>query len=135
MEGIISMSETSFIGELKNGPEMNPEDNVFQSIWAEYERVILQSLITSFGLDFIVHDQHGGDVDTIHNVREIGVDSQMKYKNAANEATRAQTKPIVTIPLIPAGRIFFTIIAKAPSVDSWLVISISIPLPVLSDKA
>ena len=87
MEGIISMSETSFIGELKNGPEMNPEDNVFQSIWAEYERVILQSLITSFGLDFIVHDQHGGDVDTIHNVREIGVDSQMKYKNAANEAS------------------------------------------------
>ena len=69
---------------IKNGPGMEPEDNVFCSIWAEYERVILQSLVTSFGLDFIVNDQHGGDVDTIHNVREIGSDSQMRYKNAAN---------------------------------------------------
>ena len=78
------MDGTSFVGELKNGPEMNPEENVFKSIWAEYERVILQSLITSFGLDFIVRDQHGGDVDTIHNVREIGIDEQMQYKNSVN---------------------------------------------------
>ena len=81
------MDGTAFIGELKNGPGMEPEDNVFRSIWAEYERVILQSLVTSFGLDFLVHDQHGGDVDTIHNVREIGSDSKMEYKNATNAAT------------------------------------------------
>ncbi|MEE3471732.1 MAG: hypothetical protein VZR24_13795 [Butyrivibrio hungatei] len=79
------MNDTSFIRELKNGPEMKPEENVFQSIWAEYERVILHSLITSFGLDFIVRDQHGGDVDTIHNVREIGIDNQMDYKSSANK--------------------------------------------------
>lgn len=80
------MDGAAFVGELKNGPGMKPEDNVFRSIWAEYERVILQSLVTSFGLDFLVHDQHGGDVDTIHNVREIGSDSKMEYKNAANAA-------------------------------------------------
>lgn len=76
------MDGTAFVAELRNGPDMEPEDNVFRSIWAEYERVILQSLVTSFGLDFLVHDQHGGDVDTIHNVREIGSDSKMEYSNS-----------------------------------------------------
>lgn len=82
------MDGTAFMGELKNIPDMEPDDNVFQSIWSEYERVILQSLVTSFGLDFLVKDQHGGDVDTIHNVRKIGEgsdkDPQMTYKNAQN---------------------------------------------------
>ena len=59
--------------------------NVYNSIFEQYERVIMQSLITSFGLDFLVRDQHGGDVDTIHNVRQIGKDEQMKYKNKRNE--------------------------------------------------
>lgn len=80
------MDGTYFVGELKNGPGMEPEDNVFHSIWAEYERVILQNLVTSFGLDFLVHDRHGGDVDTIQNVRKIGSDPKMEYKNAANAA-------------------------------------------------
>lgn len=61
------------------------ETNVYNSIFEQYERVIIQSLITSFGLDFIVRDQHGGDVDTIHNVRQIGQDEHMKYKNRKNE--------------------------------------------------
>lgn len=61
------------------------ETNVYNSIFEQYERVIMQSLITSFGLDFLVRDQHGGDVDTIHNVRQIGQDEQMKYKNKKNE--------------------------------------------------
>ena len=84
------MDGAAFIGELNIGPEMEPEDNVFKSIWDEYERVILQSLVTSFGLDFLVHDQHGGDVDTIHNVRKIAVgkdnDPDMKFKNSLNQA-------------------------------------------------
>lgn len=38
----------------------------------EYERIIWESLVTSFGLDqLLVKDQFGGDVDTIHNVRRI----------------------------------------------------------------
>ena len=61
------------------------ETNVYNSIFEQYERVVIQSLITSFGLDFLVRDQHGGDVDTINNVRQIGKDGQMKYKNKRNE--------------------------------------------------
>ena len=53
--------------------------DAFSEMWEEYKRVILHSLITSFGLDFIVKDQNGGDVDTIHNVRETG-----EYKNQQN---------------------------------------------------
>lgn len=61
------------------------ETNVYNSIFEQYERIVIQSLITSFGLDFLVRDQHGGDVDTIHNVRQIGKDEQMRYKNKRNE--------------------------------------------------
>ena len=78
----------SFDVELNNSMDkndFNPNDKVFDSIWKEYERVILQSLVTSFGLDFIIRDQHGGDVDTVHNVRKIGDDPEMKYKNTSNE--------------------------------------------------
>ncbi len=60
-------------------------ENVMQSIFSQYERVIVQSIITSFGLDFLIKDQHGGDVDTIHNVRQIGKDPNMTYKNKQNQ--------------------------------------------------
>lgn len=78
------MDGAAFINELSRQEISNPGNNVFQTIWAEYERVVLNSLITSFGLDFLVRDQHGGDVDTIHNVREIGIDPDMRYKNIKN---------------------------------------------------
>lgn len=77
---------SSFVAELNKGVLPEPEENVFSSIWNEYECVIMQSLITSFGLDFLIHDQYGGDVDTIHSVREIGKDPNMTYKNAQNQA-------------------------------------------------
>ncbi len=48
----------------------DPKENVLQSIFQQYEKVIVQSIITSFGLDFIVKDHLGGDVDTIHNARQ-----------------------------------------------------------------
>lgn len=60
------------------------ETNAYDSIFKQYERIIIQSLITSFGLDFLVRDQHGGDVDTIFNVRQIGQDEEMYYKNKKN---------------------------------------------------
>lgn len=63
----------------------NTETDVYNSIFEQYEHVIIQSLITSFGLDFLVRDQYGGDVDTIHNVRQIGKDEQMNYKNSKNK--------------------------------------------------
>ena len=80
------MDGTTFIGEIKNGSHKDPRDNVFSTIWADYEEVVMYSLVTSFGLDFLVNDQHGGDVDTIHNVRQIGSDPEMNYKNAQNKA-------------------------------------------------
>lgn len=55
-------------------------ETVFSQMWDAYRGVILHSIVTSFGLDFLVHDQHGGDVDTIHGVRESG-----QYKNHRNE--------------------------------------------------
>ena len=63
----------------------NVGTNVYDSIFDQYERVVIQSLIASFGLDFLVRDQHGGDVDTIHNVRQVGKDEQMRYKNERNK--------------------------------------------------
>lgn len=71
--------------------EVGPEENVGQSIFQQYERVIVESLITAFGLDFIITDRHGGDVDTINNVRKMDkgskdYDPQMTYKNKKNEA-------------------------------------------------
>lgn len=62
-----------------------PDDNIMTSIFKQYESVIIESIITSFGLDFLVKDRHGGDVDTIHNVRQIGKDEQMTYKNQVNQ--------------------------------------------------
>lgn len=40
--------------------------------WAEeLEKTVITSLTTSFGLDFLLFkDKHGGEVDTIHNVRD-----------------------------------------------------------------
>lgn len=67
------------------GFEPDPKENVMTSLFKQYEFVIVDSLVTSFGLNFLIKDQHGGDVDTIHNVRQIGIDSDMEYKNQANK--------------------------------------------------
>ena len=58
-----------------------------EELFKQFEDIMERSLITSFGLDFIFNDRHGGDVDTIHNVRKIGEDSLMEYKNPSNEMT------------------------------------------------
>lgn len=78
----------TFTQQLQNDFIVDPEDNVVDSLVSQYERVIVDSIITSFGLDFLLFqgvDQHGGDVDTIHNVRQIGIDPKMKYKEKINE--------------------------------------------------
>lgn len=72
----------------KNSVDFEPDGNepVHDSIFKQYERVIVESIITSFGLDMLlVKDQHGGDVDTTHSVRQIGKDPKMTYKNKKNE--------------------------------------------------
>ena len=60
----------TFLNELSTLPTQ-PEENVFNSIWKQYERVILESILSAFLLDFMITDQHGGDVDTINNVHKI----------------------------------------------------------------
>lgn len=55
------------------------EQTIFSEMWNAYRGVILHSIVTSFGLDFIVKDQNGGDVDTIYNVYKTGT-----YKNSKN---------------------------------------------------
>lgn len=72
----------SYVSQIQENE--SPSDSVYENIFDQYERVVVQALATSFGLDFLIRDQHGGDVDTIHNVREIGKDSEMTYKNQNN---------------------------------------------------
>ena len=40
--------------------------------WAqELEKTVVRSLTTTFGLDFLLfEDKRGGDVNTVHNVRQ-----------------------------------------------------------------
>lgn len=84
------MSSNNFIARLDDTSSIIMEENLYDSLFKQYERVVLESLITSFGLDFLMGDKHGGDVDTIHNVRQVGADDKMNYKNKANEQAYAQ---------------------------------------------
>ncbi len=63
----------------------HPSEPILENIFQQYERVLVESLIASFGLDFLIRDQHGGDVDTIYNVRQVDQDGQMIYKNKSNQ--------------------------------------------------
>ncbi len=80
-------ADTTFICQLQNDPIIDPDENIFQTIWHQYERVIVESLITSFGLDFLIKDQDGGDVDTIHNVRsQKDFEGNPIFKDKGNQA-------------------------------------------------
>lgn len=79
------MGIQSFVSEVNHHNNFNPESNVYESIWGQYEHVVFESLITSFGLDFLVGDLYGGDVDTVNNVRMMDSDKELFYKNVQNE--------------------------------------------------
>ena len=79
------MSTCNYVYAVEKSFVADPKEPVRDSIFKQYERVLVESLITSFGLDFLVRDRVGGDVDTIHNVRQIGKNPDMVYKNKANE--------------------------------------------------
>ena len=59
----------------------SPEENIFTSLFKQYESVIVESLISSFGLNFIMEDRKGGDVDTLKTVRSEDVG----FKNERNK--------------------------------------------------
>ena len=73
--------ETTFVANVGRDFNPAPGEEVRSSLFSQCERVIVESLVTSFGLDCLVRDQHGGDVDTIHSVRQVGKDSEMIYKS------------------------------------------------------
>ena len=54
--------------------------------WAlELEKTVIKSLTTSFGLDFLLFkDKIGGNVDTVHKVREWQDNLQSKGKSDIN---------------------------------------------------
>jgi len=76
------MAANEFLTTLSKNKISNPNGKVVNSIWESYEQVVLHSLITSFGLDFLVTDQHGGDVDTIRSVRESGAFKSEEHQHA-----------------------------------------------------
>ncbi|MFZ3191875.1 MAG: hypothetical protein WA154_01555 [Moraxellaceae bacterium] len=62
--------------------------DITASLVQQYERVVFETFIKTFGLDFIlVKDRRGGDVDTLHTVRDPTVtdyassDNQAAYDN------------------------------------------------------
>lgn len=57
------------------------EETVFSKMWKAYRGVVLHSIVTSFGLDFLVKDRPGGDVDTLQNIVET-----KQYRNPRNAA-------------------------------------------------
>lgn len=75
----------SYAVTVVSGFEPDIDEPLMDSLFSQYERVIIESIISSFGLDFLIKDSHGGDVDTIYNVRQIGKDDKMTYKNKKNE--------------------------------------------------
>ena len=76
--------DNGFVGNIEYNFYVSINENAFEKLFREYERVIFRSIITSFGLDLFIKDRYGGDVDTIINVRKIDTDSQLSYKNQAN---------------------------------------------------
>ena len=75
------MSNT-FVGQLDGANFMlSPNEDMKEGLFKQYERVIVKSIITSFGLDFLISDRNGGDVDTIHNIRNNPND----YKSERNK--------------------------------------------------
>lgn len=81
----MSLEYDNFVKSIEPGfAADDPNEAVLAALFREYERVIFKSIITAFGLDIFIKDQYGGDVDTIYNVRNIGKDSRMQYKNSAN---------------------------------------------------
>lgn len=66
--------------------EINKEPQEFEttgSLIASYKDVVFRSVVTSFGLDMLLfRDRRGGEVDTIHTVRDSTVKD---YANSANQ--------------------------------------------------
>ena len=70
-----------FLTKIDDNIVISDDYTTKETIFNEYERVILDSLLQTFGLDFIIQDQYGGDVDTIHNLEQVRKDKNINIKN------------------------------------------------------
>ena len=70
-----------FITKIDDNMVISDNYTTKETIFNEYERVIIDSLLQTFGLDFIIQDQYGGDVDTIHNLEQVGKGTDINIKN------------------------------------------------------
>lgn len=63
---------------------------------AELEKTVIHSLVTSFGLDFLIfQDKQGGDVNTIHNVRNdvwATEEEKLKYDSRGEYSKKIKYK-------------------------------------------
>lgn len=88
-----TINEADYVLELKKKESFDPDDSIFHNIWKEYERVVIHSIVTSFGLDVFIHDVNGGDVDTVKTVQISGQFKnerwQVKYEQRGDYDTKA----------------------------------------------
>lgn len=80
----------NYVAQVGKNYEPDPSEPILPGLFQQYERVLVESLVSSFLLDFLIKDQYGGDVDTILNVRKIDQDDQMTYKNVLNKQSYEQ---------------------------------------------
>ena len=82
------MNQNAFVLGVDKDYYHDPDKSVLDNLIEQYQRVIFSSIVTSFGLDMFIKDQHGGDVDTINTVRD-GVE----YKNQDNKSEYENREP------------------------------------------
>ena len=78
------MSNDFVFSSMTDSAMIAPDESLFDELFILYKHEIFKSLLYTFEMDFLMNDQHGGPVDTIHNVRQIGEDPRMVYKNTEN---------------------------------------------------
>lgn len=71
--------------------DFNDESSVFNNLFNEYGKVVVKSLVTSFGLEMLlIQDRRGGDVDTIHTVRDSSVQDYASKQNQLDYENRGK---------------------------------------------
>lgn len=78
----MSAEYKNFVQSIEPQFYADSEESVFYALFREYEHVIFKSILTAFALDRFIKEQYGGDVDTIYNVRKIGTDPKISYKDS-----------------------------------------------------
>lgn len=87
-----SIIGTEFVSDLNQKTSFDPDESIFRGIWKEYERVVLHSIVTTFGLDGFIRDVKGGDVDTVKAVQESAQFKNARWKEKYEQRGAYDTK-------------------------------------------